>query len=412
MGKISGKTKKPGKSARITKTKKSNKKSDKSNKVENFNNTVKINNLEDLKDMDNVNEDGLNLEELENKEKIIKEKLDESKQTLMKLYLKAKLNKSNDSPQANTVNSSNTINSNIENMSDGVYGYSNTFEVLNSESNSMDLELNEDDEQSRQLIKIIDEEDNNYSIPTNVKIRSSNPNNSFVISRNNVGNYVKKSTDFDIDSKNHTGSDCYNDYMVDLNEPIKISDIKIKYINIPKNNLENITSENNQLKIKINGQTQIFELEENYYNRYEIIDFLNEAFQSYNFDIKCELDQDKIIFSSSTKFQMENHESSILPLLGFDKSTYVNKSLYTNENPHRIGDNIFYLVIYNISPDPLFYINNDTGEIKKLFDFEPINLDHLIIKFYKSSHDIVRNSKEYNFFFNDSHIINFEFVLG
>ena len=27
---------------------------------------------------------------------------------------------------------------------------------------------------------------------------------------------------------------------------------------------------------------QIFELEENYYNRYEIKDFLNEAFNSYN----------------------------------------------------------------------------------------------------------------------------------
>jgi hypothetical protein len=277
-----------------------------------------------------------------------------------------------------------------------------------NEEKIMDIEFK--DPESIKLIQIIDDEDNNYVVPSNVKIRSTNPNNSFAISRNNVGDVVKKSMDFEINPSSITSFDCYNDYMADLPNLINVTDLKIKNISIPKNSGENINKLNNELKIVIDNREQIFELEENYYNRYEIKDFLNEAFEAYNFDIKCELKDDNFIFSSNGKFAMINHETSILPTLGFNRNAYVNRNIYSAENCHQIGDNIFYLVIENISEYPLFCINNDSGEINKLQSIVPSEIDHLIIKFYKTQKDLIKNNKDYKFFFENSHFIALELI--
>ena len=198
--------------------------------------------------------------------------------------------------------------------------------------------------------------------------------------------------------------------MANLTNPVNITDIKIKNIELPINSRENINKSNNELKIVIDNKEQIFELEENYYNRYEIKDFLNEAFSCYNFDIKCDIQNDNFIFSSNNKFVMINHETSILPTLGFNRAAYVNRNMYSAENCHQIGDNIFYMIIENISEQALFYINNDSGEINKLQDIEPMIIDHLIIKFYKTQKDLLKNNKDYKFFFDNSHFIAFELV--
>ncbi len=108
---------------------------------------------------------------------------------------------------------------------------------------------------------------------------------------------------------------------------------------------------------------------------------------------------------------MVNHDTSILSILGFNKNIYVNKNMYSAEISHQIGDNIYYMVIENISSEPLFYINKDTDEINKLYEFEPFETDNLIIKFNKSKKDLIKNSKEYNYFFNDRHLISFELVI-
>jgi hypothetical protein len=199
--------------------------------------------------------------------------------------------------------------------------------------------------------------------------------------------------------------------MVNLDKKMKIADINIKSIELPMNNSENINKSNNELKIVINNKEQIFELEENYYNRYEIRDFLNEAFNAYEFNISCDIQDGIFIFHSESKFTMLNHETSILSTLGFNKNAYVNKNIYTAENPHQIGDNTYYMIIENISSEPIFYINKDTNEIKKVFDFNPIETDNLIIKFNKSKKDLIKNNKEYNYFFNDKHMITFELVM-
>ena len=73
---------------------------------------------------------------------------------------------------------------------------------------------------------------------------------------------------------------------------------------------------------------------------------------------------------------MKWEDDSILPYLGFNKSTYINKTKYEAENSINIGDNIFYLVIENISDNPMFLIDIDLKQITKIITncFTPLTL--------------------------------------
>ena len=199
--------------------------------------------------------------------------------------------------------------------------------------------------------------------------------------------------------------------MINFNKFIYFNDIDINEINLPKKSTENITTNNNRLVVVIEDKEDIFELEENYYNRHEITEYLNNAFNINNILIKCTIEDDKFVFTSNKKFILKNSENSILEYLGFNKSIYTNRAKYIAENTIGIGDNIFYLVIENISTEPLFLINNDLGTINKLQDInDKYELDHLIIKFYRTYKDIIKNNKEYNFFFEQNHKIKFNIL--
>ena len=66
-------------------------------------------------------------------------------------------------------------------------------------------------------------------------------------------------------------------------------------------------------------------------------------------------------------------------------------------------------MIENISEEPIFMINQDTGLVKKLIELESeYSVDHLIIKFYKTKKYLIKNNNEYSFFFEQEHKINFE----
>jgi hypothetical protein len=66
----------------------------------------------------------------------------------------------------------------------------------------------------------------------------------------------------------------------------------------------------------------------------------------------------------------------------------------------KLGDNIFYLVIENISREPLFLIDYDNNQIKKLIELnDNYEVDHLIIKFYRTKNEIIKNDLDYKFFF-------------
>ena len=55
----------------------------------------------------------------------------------------------------------------------------------------------------------------------------------------------------------------------------------------------------------------------------------------------------------------------------------------------------------------------DPGEpiVEKLMELDgDIEIDHLIIKFYKTKTSLIKNDSEYSFFFESEHEINFEFI--
>jgi hypothetical protein len=230
-----------------------------------------------------------------------------------------------------------------------------------------------------------------------------------------INNVLKKNIEklnLNIISNEITERDCYNDYMIKLDKMITINDLNIIDLEIPKREDDNITELNNKLEIEINNEIKTIILESNYYNRNELVYFINEGLKSNEIDISCLIDDnDKFIFRSNTnsKFLMRSGEYSILPYLGFLKNTYLNKDKYESENSIDIGDNIFYIVIENISDEPIFLINEDEKIIEKLLNINNvIEVDHLIVKFYKTKKYIIKHNSEYSFFFENDHRINFQ----
>jgi hypothetical protein len=249
-------------------------------------------------------------------------------------------------------------------------------------------------------------------------VNNMNNMNDSIDSNSNNSNEMN-TTNLIIISKEVTDKECYNDYMITLSEPIKIKDLNINNIQLPKRNTENITELNNKITIEMNAKINTFELEPNYYNRYEIVEYLNAGFEQMEFNINAYLDSNDEIFFKSTlqthteKFKMISDENSLLPYLGFGKNTYFNKTEYYPDIPLDIGDNIYYLVLENISKEPIFKINLDTdeAEISKLIEFDgDMFIDHLIIKFYKTKKSIIKNDPKYSFFFESEHEIDFEFL--
>ena len=163
-------------------------------------------------------------------------------------------------------------------------------------------------------------------------------------------------------------------------------------------------------------EIRTLELESNYYNRNELVEFLNEGLELNQIPIKCFINSDdNFVFESNEnkKFIMKWDENSILPYLGFTKSTYLNKTKYESEKTIDIGDNIFYLVIENISEEPIFMIDQDSNSVEKLIELDSnleVEVDHLIIKFYKTKKYLIKNNNEYSFFFEHEHTIDFEII--
>ena len=61
----------------------------------------------------------------------------------------------------------------------------------------------------------------------------------------------------------------------------------------------------------------------------------------------------------------------------------------------------------------MFKIDMDADEpiIEKLLELDGnIEIDHLIIKFYKTKNSLIKNDLEYSFFFESEHEIDFEFI--
>ena len=363
------------------------------------------------KTINKITDDNL-LDDIENNQKNkmlqneIKE-IDNKSLALVKLLVEAKknknvLDKSSNSGDDMTI-SFNPKSTNIYIDSDS----ENNVRVRNNNDKHKTCETNKINEQ---IEKIIDSNDGNEQ-STNSNIIKKNTKN-----KSNINNSSNTSS-LSIISNEVTERECYNDYMINLSEPIKLNDLNINNIQLPKRLNENISCSNNQLEIEIGINSQIIELEPDYYNRNEIIDFMNDCFDAYSLGIKLYIDNetDKFVFESNggEKFKLISSPTSILPYLGFEKSTYFNKTKYIAESSLDVGDNIFYLVLENISEEPMFKIDMDPDEpiIEKLLELDgDIEIDHLIIKFYKTKKSLIKNDPEYSFFFESEHEIDFEFV--
>jgi len=287
----------------------------------------------------------------------------------------------------------------------------NNVRIRNQNNKHIKYESNEINKQIEKIIDLNDS-DNKNTIDNIVKKNKKNQQNKL----NNI-NSSNTSSSLSIISNEVTERECYNDYMIKLSEPIKLSDLNIHNIHLPKRLNENISNSNNQLEIEIGTNNQIIELEPDYYNRNEIIEYINECFEAYSLGIKLYIDDetDKFIFESNgnEKFKLQSSPTSILPYLGFGKSTYFNKSKYIAESSLDVGDNIFYLVLENISEKPMFKIDMDSEEpiVEKLLELDgDIEIDHLIIKFFKTKNSLIKNDPEYSFFFESEHEIDFEFI--
>jgi hypothetical protein len=244
---------------------------------------------------------------------------------------------------------------------------------------------------------------------------SSNSNDSEKLKKEKLLKIMKmklKNKDMEIEIKPdfiNTTINIYNDsykeaneYTFDFGKNIKISKLSINSIELPKNT-NNITDKNNQLKIFYKDKFIILSLEPDYYNRYDIVENLNDNFEANDILIKCILNKnDDIIFVSidGDKFDMLDTNNSILNTLGFINGNYKNEDNYISTYPIGLSDNIYYLGFMNLYDEPLFKINMDNNEIILLMDIDFNNtiISELIVKFYFTPSCPILNQKYEHFY--------------
>jgi hypothetical protein len=193
-----------------------------------------------------------------------------------------------------------------------------------------------------------------------------------------------------------------NEYTFELNENISIGKLSIKNVDLPKN-INNITNNNNQLKIFYKNNMFLLSLDADYYNRYDIIENLNDNFKENDILISCNINKnDEITFSSieGDNFDLLDINNSILNTLGFINGSYKNENTYISNYPISLSDNIYYLGFMNLYDEPLFKINMDTNEITNLIDIDFNNtcINELIVKFYFTPYCPILNQKYEHFY--------------
>ena len=321
--------------------------------------------------------------EIEETKKKIKEKNNKhnkhNKPNTHNTHITKESNDSNNSNNSNKniTNNSNTEQHTLETESLTIQNSNNSSENNIISSNSSE---NSDDAKKLKILKMMKLLKENNPTPNIIKIEQVNHKNA-------------------------------NDYIFEFENKIKITQLNIKNINIPKNMENNITDKNNELLVVYKNEQYMLYLSPDYYNRYEIIVCLNENLKLNDINIYCYLDnQDNFIFKSSddTIFELIDSKHSILNSLGLINGIYTNEKIYKSNYPIGLSDNILYIKFLNISDEPLFKINNDTNEITNLQKIKfPFMINHLDIKFYFTPIHPILNQK-YDFFYK---IHNFDIVF-
>lgn len=296
-----------------------------------------------------------------------------------------------------------------EEQTTDIYGLENDLNKIKQNKKLNKIKIIEELNECEKTTNIINNEsEQKIKLLANLIAKAKNNKSTEITSDNELNNVLE------IDCSKIVEKESYNDYMIFFNKPTKIIDINPSKCIFNKNTMTNITSDNNSLLLEINNNEVEIELDIDYYNRYELVDSINEGLKLNAIPILCMLNQDDIFqFKSSDNknFIMKNNEKSILSIIGFKKNTYINNNNYIAEKANNLADNIFYIVFENIYKKPLFYINLDDNIINKINCDDMVNClddnyENLIIKFYKTKNELMKNDIGYSFFFEHKHILN------
>jgi hypothetical protein len=189
-----------------------------------------------------------------------------------------------------------------------------------------------------------------------------------------------------INSSEYGEPEFYNDYLVELSDPVKnIACIEITDYKFPKPNKKITINENNNQFVFDIDEEQTIELEEGEFNINDIIEATQNIFEQNDINIQLSITPDnRVVIKSNNEFILKNESGSILKSLGFTKKIYKNKSKYIAESCC-INSSRLYLFIDNISTkDPIGMIELDKKEItpiRKEFKTPIDELTDILLKF-------------------------------
>jgi hypothetical protein len=275
------------------------------------------------------------------------------------------------------------------------------------ENLGLEINIDENSNNSNQKTKSIENNksnDSDKSIDSNKKLKLLKM---VKILRNKSNDILNKKV-INIENINYKN---VNDYRFNFENKLDINDFTIENINFPKNTDNNITEKNNELKVIYNEKEHLIKIEEGYYNRYMIMEYLNSKFETNDIKIECLLNnKDEFIFKSNdgSIFELLDTQNCILNTLGLINGDYKDNNIYSSNYPIGLSDNIIYLAFSNIYDKPIFKINNDTNEIIKLYEIKDIkNISYLDITFYFTIENQILNQK-YEYFYKKH---NFNLII-
>jgi hypothetical protein len=205
-----------------------------------------------------------------------------------------------------------------------------------------------------------------------------------------------------IESSKCVEPECFNDYLAQLEEPIKkVIKLELESYKLPENKYEfTYVGENEKRTIILAPEKDINDL----------INELQNAFNMCEDKLQINLVNERVIIKSDNEFDIIVNDRALFEVLGFTKLSYFNKKLYRADKKFNIDlMNKIYMYVENVVENKPFaildlinfsidYQNNEMLEI-------PIDeLKDLHIKF-KTKKTL---SDEYLYDFKDeSHELNF-----
>jgi hypothetical protein len=232
-----------------------------------------------------------------------------------------------------------------------------------------------------------------------------------------------KTINLEFDCSENAEPEFYNDYLVTFADYFRSDKLDLIGIRLKEHTMistPSINSSCNTLSICIlddegEKDIQTLEFEDGQYDISELVEIINESFESNGLEFECSLTKDNkitLVSSNDEIFEMDCSNDSIAKFLGFTKLHYAKKTKYVSEKCHIFNANTLYLYAANISPKlPLAIIYPD-GRVEQKLSSLPKQikeLEHLIIK-VKDAMSECKNDDDTNLhdFCGTSHKITLE----